>query len=369
LFVRDDTLMAQAFDARAGQVSGEAIPIAAGVSIPARGPYTPVTGSETGVVVYARTEQTEGTSQLLWVERSGKSIDSAIGAGSSPSLSPDGRFVAYVRNPNVRSEVWVRDLASGREVRLTADESRTTTPLWAPTSDRLLFRSERGPKPGDLYQRASSGAGRDELLIATANNKIPDQWSRDGRYIGYVESRGTTAAGWRLWTLPVSQGPPLRVDGKPMLFLADGSGETQGQLSPDGRWMAYVSPEGGREEVYVRPFPAAGDSRWKVSAEGGVQPRWRADGKELYFVATDGRMMAATIQTAASRATASAASVLDVGVPVPLFETHLVGGVASRAYQYDVTPDGKHFLVATTSPLTAPVLSVEVNWSARMADH
>jgi Tol biopolymer transport system component len=308
-------------------------------------------------MVYSRTEDTEAPSQLVWFDRDGKPLGPQGIPGSGPSISPDGKAFAYIRNPGGHSEIWVRDTASGREIRVTSDASRNTTPLWSPNGERMVYRSERGSKAGDLYQRAANGAGQDELLVATMNNKIPNQWSRDGRYIVYSEGGG----GWRLWVLPVPAGGVPSGAEKPALFPPEGSEQSLGQLSPDSRWLAYTSPEAGRQEVFVRPFPATGDFRWKISTDGGVQPRWRRDGRELYFVGLDGKMMAVSVTAGQVSTKNGSRPSLDVGTPVALFETHIVGGATSRAFQYDVTADGTRFLIATSSEASAPILTVEVN--------
>jgi Tol biopolymer transport system component len=269
-----------------------------------------------------------------------------------------------VRNTNARQETWVRELTSGREIRLTSDEARTTTPLWSPTGETIAFRSERRGT-GDLYYRSANAAGAEALLVANVRNKIPQQWSRDGRFLVYSEA-GSPTNRFHLWLLPIPQGRVPTTE-KPIEFLPDESDQRHGQLSPDSRWMAYVSPEAGRPEVYVRPFPAVGNFLWKVTTQGGLQPRWRADGKELYFVALDGKMMAVSVvpsgQIDSKRASPPSFA---VGTLVALFDTHITGGATPRAYQYDVTADGTRFLVATTGPSSAPVLSVEVNWNAGM---
>jgi eukaryotic-like serine/threonine-protein kinase len=361
LFIRDETLMAQPFDVASGSVSGDAVPVSDGVLIPARGPYTPVTVSKNGVMVYTRSGDAETPTRIVWFDRAGNLTELKDVLGSSPTLSPDGRSFAYMRAPNGRSQVWVRDLASGREIRLTQDDSRNTTPTWSPDGQRLIFRSERGGKRGDLYWRAANGAGRDELLLDTLTNKIPMQWSRDGKYVVYGEGG---APGFGLRVLELTSTNRVVAARAPASFLSDASELGHGQLSPDNRWMAYVAREGGRQEVFVRPFPAVGDDLWKVSTEGGLQPRWRADGKELYFLSVDGKMMAVAVGGAEPSSAQKRGQRFEVGVPVPLFDTHTLAGTTSRAYQYDVTADGSRFIVATTGSSSAPILTVEVNWNA-----
>ena len=151
--------------------------------------------------------------------------------------------------------------------------SQNFDPVWSPNADRIAFRSNRRGRPGDLYQKAASGSGQVELLVSTPNDKTVNQWSRDGQFIVYSELDPKTK--WDLWVLPIG-------DRKPIRFLNSDFNELQGQMSPDGHWMAYVSDESGQREVYVRPFPASGGI-WRISTAGGEEPRWRGDGKELFF--------------------------------------------------------------------------------------
>jgi eukaryotic-like serine/threonine-protein kinase len=187
-------------------------------------------------------------------------------------------------------------------------------------------------------------------LFATQSNKIPSQWSRDGRFIVYAMSTQETS--WDIWLLPVAD--DVKANSKPIAFLRSEASEVQGQLSPDSRWMAYSSNESGQREVYVRSFPDA-TGKQKISTAGGAQPRWRGDGKELFFVAPDAKMMAVSI-----KATAGPKPSFEVGTPVPLFEVHLDD--VGIAFRYDVTRDGTRFLVETASLSAAPRLTVWSNW-------
>ena len=206
-----------------------------------------------------------------------------------------------------------------------------------------------------LYQKAASGSGQDQLF-ASPNGKLVHQWSRDGRFIVYSEYDPATLHD--LWVLPVNEsGEP---SGKPILFLRTGFREYDGQISPDGHWMAYTSEESGKPEVYVRPFPAS-DGQWRISTSGGEQPRWRGDGKELFFPAPDGKMTAVPV-----KAVSGAKPSLDVGVPAALFDSHIEPrGPVDLTWRYDVTADGKRFLVnTTTAAVSHPPLTVVVDWQA-----
>jgi hypothetical protein len=185
------------------------------------------------------------------------------------------------------------------------------------------------------------------------NNMAPTQWSRDGRFIVYSETASSGKPD--LWVLPVGSG-----DGKPFEFLKTEFEELHGQLSPDSRWMAYASDETGRREVYVRPFPS-GEGVWRISVNGGDQPRWRGDGKELFYIGANGKMMAASV-----RAVPGSKPSLELATPVALFDSHIIKSPGTNGvFQYDVTTDGKQFLVVTNNlAATTPPLTVVVNWSA-----
>jgi len=204
------------------------------------------------------------------------------------------------------------------------------------------------------------GAAPDELLFADENSKWPMQWSSDGRYLVFAERDPKTQ--WDIFLLPMDKGP----DRRPVPFLHSEFNELAAQISPDGHWMAYSSDESGQREVYVRRFPA-GDGQIRISLSGGEQPRWRGDGKELFFVGGDGKMMAVPIKASVATGTEEA-STLAVGAPEPLFGVHLAASPVEGLFQYDVTADGKRFLLNSSvgGEVAAPPLNVVVNWDAAL---
>jgi Tol biopolymer transport system component len=270
-----------------------------------------------------------------------------------PSISPDEKWIAFRREANSQDDIWLRDLARRANQRLTTDTSVNGSPVWSPKGDRLVFRSDRGGAPYNLYQKAASGTGQDELLLATGNGKYPSQWSRDGRFVVYSETDPKTRQD--ILVLPMEGG----ADRKPISFLHSEFNETFGQLSPDGHWMAYTSDESGQPEVYVRPFPA-GDGQSKISIAGGEQPRWCCNGKELFFDSADGKIMAVAVT-----AVAGPKPSFQPGAPHALFDAPLYG-LDDLVFEYDVTPDGKRFLIDSPAAGAAsvPPLTVVVNWDA-----
>jgi dipeptidyl aminopeptidase/acylaminoacyl peptidase len=348
--------MAQPFDAGSAQISGGAVPIAESVSVPGYGPSIPVTVSGNGVLVYWTTQGAGGVmNEIVWFDRAGKRLGSAGAPGDvrTPSISPDEKTVGFNRRTSSgTSDVWLWDVVRGTETRLTTDASNNVGPSWAPQGNRVVFRSDRS-HGGDLYQASASGSGHDELLLATPNGKVDPEWSRDGRFIVYAEINPKTK--WDLWVLPVGDDAPA--GRKPIPFLQTDFNELQGQMSPDGHWMAYASDESGSQEVYVRPFPAA-EGKWRISTAGGNQPRWRRDSRELFFVGTDGKINAVIVKAGSGTKPSFEAS-----APVPLFDSHIVD--IPVAFDYDVTADGKRFLVTTHNTAGyAPSLNVVVNWNA-----
>lgn len=297
------------------------------------------------------------TTQLVWVDRTGKPLGSIGQPGRyrNPALSPDGtRLAIEVHDPAGRSaDIWVVELARGIMSRFTFDSRNDTYPIWSPDGKWIMFASDREGHGGwNLYQKLASGAGDDELIRKSTVDDRPYSWSPDGRYLVYRALTGGS-------TLHVL---PLFGDRRPLTPPPGGFGTSHGQVSPDSRWMAYGSTESGRYEVYVRSFPTPG-GKWQISKDGAVTPRWRGDGKELFYYAADGQLMAVPI-----KATESA---LDLGTAVPLFPPRALNGPTTpngfRA-QYDVTRDGQRFLlnVPAEQDTTPPSITVVVNWSSAL---
>src|SRR3989441_3126013 len=201
-------------------------------------------------------------------------------------LSPDGKRVAVNRTVNGKIDVWLIDAARGVPTRFSFDAAYNDSPVWSSDGSRVVFASNR-KGIYDLYSRSSSGAGTDELLLESGQYKVPTDWSSDGRFILFRSNDPQT--GWDLWVLPVSG------DKKPFPFLKTPFEEREGQFSSDGKWIAYQSNESGRFEIYVQPFPGPG-GKFQISNNGGAQPRWNKDDKEIFYVSSDSKMMAAPVK-------------------------------------------------------------------------
>ncbi len=364
IFIRENTLMAQPFDSETAQLSGDVFPVGEGVAFTNTNNFAPVTASTNGVLLYwtGGGGGGGGTSQIVWYDRAGKLLESVVQLArvAVPAISPDEKTIAFSRGESGSGnrDIILRDLGRQNDRRLTTDASTNTTPFFSPKGDRIVFRSNRGGRVGDLYVRASNGSGQDEVLLSTPDGKNVNQWSRDGRFIVYTEQDPKTK--FDVSYLPM--GDDGKPSGKPTPFAHSEFNEIQGQLSPDSRWMAYISDVSGQREVYVQPFPSA-DNELRISTAGGAQPRWRGDGKELFYVTPDEKLTAVTITV-----TPGPKPLLKAGAPVALFDAHISS--QAQNFNYDVATDGKRFLVGANPSATSSVgpsiapLTVRVNWNA-----
>jgi len=347
LFMREKTLMAQAFDARRLVLTGEAIPLAEQTQTIGTNPaYGDFSASDNAVLAY-QTGASAASSQLAWFDRTGKQIGvlGDLASYSDLELSPDGKraSVSIPDEANKTGDIWVYDVARGRRTRFTFDAIDELASIWSPDGSRIVYNSRRRGHL-DLVQKASNGSGAEEVLLEDDLGKYPLSWSPDGRFILYLTAGSPT--GVDLFALPLSG------DRMPIPFLNTKFNEGPGQFSPDGRWVAYRSNESGMGEVYVAPFPGPG-GRWQISTAGGTNPRWRRDGQEIFYLAPDNRLMAVAVSGKGAS--------FEVGTVKALFQTRAVPG--SR-YSYDVSPDGQRFLINTAPEqgASAPI-TVVLNWS------
>jgi len=345
LFNQNKALMAQPFDVKRLELTGDAFPIVDQIGPNSTRAVFSV--SENGVLVYQADIAVAGL-QLVWFDRKGKRLgvlgDQLSYGGAD--LSPDGKkvAVAIMDTQLDRHDIWIYDVAHGSRTRFTLDSAPGVVPLWSPDGSRIIYCSNR-KGPLDLYQKAANGAGSEEVLLESNLTKFPTSWSRDGRYVLYFTS-GDPKTKVDIWVLPMFG------ERKPYPFLHKETMEYHGEFSPDGRWVAYVSDESGEHEVYVTPFPGPGGNQ-QVSIAGGGTPRWRGDGKELFYLAADNKLMAAEVNIKGSA--------LEIGAVRPLFETH----TALQGRDYDVSADGQRFLVNTlVEEKGSSPLNLVVNWSA-----
>jgi len=364
LFLREGTLVALPFSEKSLQGTGEPIRVAEkvrGVDSQAAASFD---ASETGVLAYG--SGSTANHQLAWFSREGKRLGS-IGPGGSYlafRLSPDQKRVALdALDPEVGGrEIWLLDLGRDVASRFTSEPWQQGLPIWSPNGDRLVFASdERGIF--NLSERAASGVGKEEPLLESSSADLPSDWSSDGRYILFERIDAGTASTsktsrdssllWQarrgLWVMPLSG------ERKPQPLLQSPFSQSQARFSPDGRRIAYVSNESGRSEIYLEPFPVP-TGKMRISTQGGAEPVWRRDGKELFYLAPDRRLMAVSMMAEPSR--------FEVGRPQPLFQIPHEQ-VSSTRHHYDVAADGQRFLLATIAEEGfSPTITVVLNWTA-----
>jgi len=347
LYWQDNALMAQPFDAKTFALSGQARAIFEGVQ------YFPATqlavfavsGPATLVV---QTGKGADRSQLVWFDRSGKRLGDLGPPGhyANPELSPDGRRLAFEQTePDGRHvDIWVRELASDAAARISFRQGLNEQPVWSRDEKKLAFSSNADAGWG-LSQKNADGSGEEQRVLTPPGGRIMFwDWAPDGksRLVGKDETLFYLQEGQKDLT-------PL---------LPEKNTALNAQFSPDGKWFAYSSNEAGNWEVYVSPFPAVG-SKWLVSRGGGTEPRWRRDGKEMFYLSTDGKITAVPVKLGAT---------FESGTPVPLFQPRLRQPISALDLcSYDVSADGQKFLINTKvdAPSAAP-LSVVLNWSAEI---
>jgi Tol biopolymer transport system component len=346
LFPREKALLAQRFDLNRFALTGEATDILSDIQYQPQVRRAVFAVSDQGLLV-AQTGSGVALSQPLWFDRNG----TELGKVGTPDvygnlfLAPNGRSVAVDKTDmtSLNTDVWTYELQHDNARRLTFDPSFDVVPVWSPDASQLVFGSNRQLSV-DLFMKNSGGAQEEKIVLHDEPNKIPNDWSRDGKFILYTR-------GLDLWFLSL---PQL----KNSLFLKAVSILRNGQFSPDGKWVAYASNETGKWQIYVTSFPEA-QGKWQISAGGGEQPRWRGDGKELFYLSADYKMMAVPVTIGAN---------FDVGAPVALFQTTPRQPVSTNdQFVYDVSRDGQRFLIVTQvkQTETAP-MSVVLSWPAKL---
>lgn len=346
-YVRQQNLIAQRFDPSSGTFSGAPVPVAEAVEYNSDRWIGAFTASSSGLGYLSGAGR---QSQLAWFGRDGKEQGRLGHPGTYDvvSLSPDGQRVATnLREPNgPNSDIWIYELARGTATRLTFEGVSAQVPVWTRDGKTIAYTTNR--HGGDLYAKASSGLGGEEMLVESDDFKIPIDWTRDGKLLIYMNFAG--GKGPRLWihqTAPEKKEYPL---------LRTNFSEEHGELSPDGQWLAYQSEETGKDEIFVVPFPSL-SSKWQVSTNGGEQITWRRDGKELFYMAPDRKLMAVAVDFTGGA--------FKPGLPRELFATSVTS--AHHAFrQYDVTPDGQKFVINTALEQNLEPITFYSNWESEL---
>jgi len=347
LFYRDKNLLAQPFDYKRFAVTGEPTTILTDIQYQPQVKRAVFGASENGLLA-AQSGSGVALSRLVWFDRKGKELG-ALGEPDvygNVSVAPNGKSVAVsmtdiaIQN---NTDIWTYDLQRDTAKRLTFDPAADSVPIWSPDSARLIFASNRR-SPNDLYMKNSDGAQEEKSILQDDIDKFPNDWSRDGKYILYTRNTD-------LWFLNLPEK-------KKSLFMKAPSVLRNGQFSPDGNWLAYASNETGKWEIYVTSFPEP-RGKWQVSVGGGEQPRWRADGKELFYLSSDSKIMAVPVTIGAN---------FEAGTPVSLFQATPRQPIPIfDLFVYDVSRDGQRFLINTqVKQAETQPMSVVLNWTAKL---
>ena len=347
LYAPQGTLSARPFDLGRLETTGDPVPIAQGLYMHFRNHF--LFGATQRLLVFARSP-TSPPSTLLWMDRSGKPgrALSEPGLFASPRLSPDGRKVAVdVYDPaKDTSDIWIFDAATGVRTKFVVGSSRyPQSPVWSPESDRIAFFSYRKEGGTTLFVKSINGATKD-VVLESADENTPEDWSPDGRFVSLFTIPARGKRSFQVWVLN------LVGDRKATPFATEAPNQEDGRFSPDGRWIAFQSEESGKPEVYVRPFPGPG-GQWQVSTDGGGSPRWRRDGKELFYLSADNKIMAVPVRLG---------STFQAEPPTALFSVR-------PDTLYDVSADGQRFLVNNPSgEESSPPLTLLTDWTALLKE-
>jgi serine/threonine protein kinase len=364
LFVRQGTLLTQSFDADLLKLSGEPVPVAERVDSALVPGLVAFSLAANGTLVYGVGLRESAGLQMTWLDRQGKAIGTTAPVANyrGLDLSPDGKRVAAHRHEGAGGDIWLTDTDRGVTSRFTFDATQdNSSPLWSPDGSRIAFTSRRGGQWG-LYIKPANQTVAEEKVIDAADGAVilPMSWSPDGSAIVYEVLTRNLSSG-NQWQVSLSG------DHKAVALLQTPFQESHGQISPDGRWLAYYSTENGSPEVFVQSYPP-GAGKWQISASGGMFPRWSRDSHELFFetVATAGKMMAVDVKTTGAT--------LERGTPRELFTTAYVNlphtGGAAAYHTYDVTPDGQRFLMPlppSNRDLEKRQIAVVLNWAAALS--
>lgn len=350
IFARASSLMAQPFDWEAGRLKGAPVSLyeRAYLASPEHvysgsGSFIPFAAFGASANVLAYFPEEVSATELVWFDRHGKRISSvgAIEDYSNPALSPDQKFIAAgILDPRTKTrDVWVLD-AFGGGMRLTDDPKDDFNPTWSPDGARIAFSSDRNGVR-DLFVGSANGIGGAELLLASGTEKSVEGWSPDGKFLIYNDGTKEIFA------------VPVRGEHKPFPVVQGPGAYDQGAISPDGKWIAYRSHDLGQVEIYLQSFPVGG-TRWQLSTNGGGEPSWRRDGKELYF-ARDKQLFAVDVRVTPGG--------IEHGVPKLLFSAPFV--VDIRRNRYIPSADGQRFLVLTQHEEEQPKVHVILNWRTK----
>jgi Tol biopolymer transport system component len=360
--VRAGTLLAQRIDSGTLELKGPAVPLAEGVNVDSVG-VAAISASASGAIIY-RTGSASRQRQLTWVDRSGRSLGNVHGPDAAyvlnPELSPDGRVAALSRTVEGNADIWFLDLGRGVLTRFTSAPTPDILPLWSPDGQRIVYATTDPAKGGgfNLAQKPTAAGGTPSTLLDLADTLVPSDWSSDGRFLLFgrippLDGR-EAVTGSDIWALPMTE------KGEPFPVAQTKFDERAAQFSPDGKWVAFESNESGRHEIYIQQFPAPVTTTL-VSTGGGLQPRWGRDGRELFYIGSDGHLISVPLRF-------SSVNGIEPSSPVRLFNARvgstLTGGSRSQYFQ---SLDGQRFLLNTLTEQIAAPITVILNWRGPVA--
>ena len=350
LFRREETLMAQPFDARSMKTAGDVYPIAEQVPTSGNVGFGAFSVSQNGLLVF-RSGAGVADRELVWIDRAGKRLGLVGKPGTFRefAVSPDEKTLAVRVGSFSQSDLWLEEVGRGVLSRFTFRPGVSRNPVWSPDGSRIVFATQAlNSYSTNIYQKPAGGNGQEELLFRSGVNGWPGDWSPDGKWIVYEQTGQKTAAD--LWLLP------LNGDRRPMPYLETSFDETNAKFSPDGKWTAYQSNESGQFQVYVQTVPTSG-AKYQISSSGGGLPKWRHDGRELFYISADQKLMAVPVKLGAT---------VEAGTPQPLFPAAF--GLNATGSVYEPSRDGQRFLVNVPAggetAAGAQPLTVVTNWQA-----
>jgi Tol biopolymer transport system component/tRNA A-37 threonylcarbamoyl transferase component Bud32 len=348
-------VLAVRFDLDRFEILGEPFHVAPGIDQTdlLESAFLPMTASVNGTLAYETFEGDPSATNVSLVryDLTGEHGPVIAPGIRDPALSPNGRWIAGNRTTPENS-MWLLNLGAGTESKFVFDTHSNFMPVWSPDGSQIVFASNRATNY-DLYIKPSNGSADERLLLSTDGSSLPTSWSSDGRWVLY-HHRGESMT-LDLWVFPMFD------EGDPQLYLGTDAEELQGEFSPDGKWVAYCSNESDQWEIYVQPFPATG-GKWLVSSRGGTQPRWRGDGKQLFYLSPDDYIVAVDIDISAGAVKA--------GAPQPLFPIPNPPGDASNTDEFVATKDGKAFYATVEleeeDPYETRRIMVVIDWTQEL---
>ena len=349
LFRRESSLMGVPFDPQRLRIAGDVFPITEGVGTAGNTSNSAFSVSSNGDLVYGNGGLGPKGDELVWMDRTGKRLGN-VGQPAQMSgarLSPDGKKVLFsiFNLSRELSDLWLLDVERGVPSRSTFRPGVSADGIWSPDGNTIAFQSDNQM----IYRKAADGTGKEELLLGAGINNHPLDWSPDGKFIVYETTGGTTGDDLMLL--------PMEGDHKPVPYLQTPFNEGDAQFSPDGRWMAYASNESGQPQVYVQGIPASG-AKWQISPAGGVQPRWRRDGKEIFYISPDQKLMSVPVRPGPG---------FDAGAPQALFDVDPLYSPLLGRFAYQPAADGQRFLVLEiVGGSAAEPINVVMNWQAAL---